>query len=180
MIYAWMNRILGTANLVGDDVLLCVSLIVSNQSTFIIEEEHGQRAFEKNDKSLKRRWSTVNSINRAAAIPEKRERIELSTDSDSDVEQIRKKKRAHRKPKKSSMTKRVGGFFRKVSENLREKRKKMQARLTRRRKSLRERSLTTADDFVVTPYREDAVVERMKGFEIVPDSSQDIESGDDT
>ncbi|XP_037038507.1 uncharacterized protein LOC119076017 isoform X2 [Bradysia coprophila] len=155
----------------------------SNSGCSEYEQECDQRPAERGDRlliRLKRRWSAGNSMN-LAEIPQKRTHIETSSESDSDGQQIEQNKRTRRKPKKSSLqpAERMGGFFSKMSNSLRANGTKMKAKLSLGRRSLPNRRETGADHFVVTPYREDKVVESMKGFKVIPDC-QDIETEDDS
>ncbi|KAG4072049.1 hypothetical protein HA402_015548 [Bradysia odoriphaga] len=155
----------------------------SNSGCSEYEQENDQRPAEKEDKllmRLKRRWSAGSSKN-FDEIPQKRTHIETSSESDSDGQQIEQNKRPRRKPKKSSLqlAERMGGFFRKMSNSLRANGTKMKAKLSLGRRSLPNRRETGTDHFVVTPYREDKVVESMKGFVVIPDR-QDIETEDDS
>lgn len=116
-------------------------------------------------------------------IPEKRKKIYTTTDTESTPDRSLAKKKKQKSPKstqkkdKSSrnVIEKVGGFFKKLKNNLSEQSKKLKSKFSRKRKWLPKTQSTTAGVFTITNCRREQVIENINGFKVVH-SYQDVKN----
>lgn len=164
-------------------MLLLAWIAVENKLTLVVDCDYGESSeqpADEDDKLMlrmkrKRKHSSITQCD-SITVPEKRRKCSTTTATDDtesksdrhDDQTVNEmeQRTSTQQPEKSTpkVMGKVRGFFRKLTSNLREQRKKLKTKIFRPTMCVPKTQGTSAGDFLITNFREEIV----NGFVVVP------------